>query len=328
MKRWSLIALCALCAATNGVAEDDGNANPVTPSPPATLAEAAPDFHVIESTPDRIDRMTVPVTIAGGGPYRFMVDTGSQATVVTRRIVDELALESVGRATVVGMASRADVELVRVEGLSFADRTFDDIHAPLLEQGHIGADGILGLDSLQGLRVLIDFRAETIAVGDPEVLGASRGYEIVVRARRKLGRLIITDARVDGVRASVIVDTGAQGSIGNLALKRRLRARELAEVEATDVNGGKIRGKRDYVRSFRIGRMHLNNLPIAFTDAPAFDALGLNDRPALVLGMRDLRLFDRIAIDFDSRRVLFDLPEEVASPGPAMRQLSPTRIGT
>ena len=43
---------------------------------------------------------------------------------------------------------------------------------------------------------------------------------------------------------------------------------------------------------------------------PAFEALGLNRKPALLLGMQDLRSFDRVAIDFSTRRILFDLPRE------------------
>jgi hypothetical protein len=49
---------------------------------------------------------------------------------------------------------------------------------------------------------------------------------------------------------------------------------------------------------------------IAYTDAPPFRALGLDQRPALFLGMRDLRALDRLAIDFSTRRIYFDLPKD------------------
>ena len=41
---------------------------------------------------------------------------------------------------------------------------------------------------------------------------------IVVTARNSAGRLILSDARIDGRRVDVIVDTGAQTSVGNPAL--------------------------------------------------------------------------------------------------------------
>lgn len=266
----------------------------------------------IESMTDYYQRMTVPVTIEGEGPFRFMIDTGAQATVVTRGLSDQLALKSLGTATVVGMASIEQVELVELDGLEFAERTFDNLHSPLLEARHVGADGILGLDSLQDLRVLIDFREGTIQVDDAEALGGNDGYEIVVRARRKLGRLIIADAEIDGVRTAVIIDTGAQGNLGNLALQERLRAKKLAEVTSTDVHGALLIGELDFADSVRIDEFELQNVPIAYADGPAFAALGLHKKPALILGMRDLRLFDRVAIDFESRTVLFDLPRGIA----------------
>lgn len=210
----------------------------------------------------------------------------------------------------VGTAARKQVELVQLDGLEFAARVFDALHAPLLEAHHIGADGILGPDSLQDLRVMVDFREGRIAVNDATALGGNRGYEIVVRARNKLGRLIITNATVDGVRTAVIIDTGAQGSMGNFALQKRLRARHAHDVTTTDVTGSVVKSPLGYAKLVEIGRMQITSVPIAFSDAPAFAALGLVGKPALVLGIGDLRNFDRIAIDFSKRTVLFDLPDD------------------
>ncbi|WP_162935736.1 retropepsin-like aspartic protease [Tsuneonella amylolytica] len=298
------------------------------PAPAPVLAaslEAVPDFadippeDLIDGTRDRYSRMTVPVTIGGKGPFRFMIDTGSQATVVTPRLREQLQMPSLGRATLVSIAARTEIDLVRVDGLAFGSRVFDGIHAPLLEAHHIGADGILGLDSLQDLRVLIDFRGETIAVGDGKELGGNKGYEIVVRARRKLGRLIITDADIDGVRTAVVVDTGAQGSMGNRALQRRLRVKDGIPLTSTDVTGTPITGNLGVARQVVIGRggvkrMELNAIRINYADAPAFAALGLANKPALILGIEDLRLFDRVAIDFSDRTLLFDLPDGTERP--------------
>jgi predicted aspartyl protease len=290
------------------------SANSAIPVPqevaePAPQAEAAgTEPQLVEVNQDYYERMTVPVTIDGQGPFRFMIDTGSQATVVTEGLKDKLGLELIGTATLVGMASRVPVEIFEVNGLEFASRTFDNIEAPMLKERNIGADGILGLDSLQDLRVMIDFRTDTIAVDDAKALGGNQGFEIIVRARHRLGRLIITQAKIDGVTTAIIVDTGAQNSIGNRALQRKLRARNQADFVTTDVNGVDLVGNLALAKSLDIQGLRLQNLSIAYADAPAFEALGLDKRPALILGMRDLRLFDRIAIDFETRRILFDVP--------------------
>ena len=258
---------------------------------------------------DRHERITVPVTIAGEGPYRFLIDTGSQATAVTRRVVTDLALEPTGQATLIAMGSREIVETISLNGLEFANRRLNGITAPLLKTQNIGADGILGLDSLQDLRVQIDFRENRMAVADAESLGGDVGFEIVVRARRKLGQMIITNARVNGVRTAVVIDTGAQNSIGNRVLRRKLRARDENEQQtSTDVNGTELHSDLAFARKLTIGGLELSRVPIGFAESPVFAALGLDKRPALVLGMNNLRLLNRVAIDFSSREILFDLP--------------------
>jgi predicted aspartyl protease len=263
---------------------------------------------------ERYDRMTVPVTIQGQGPFDFLIDTGAQATVLSRALADRLMLHDRDTATLVGMASTRQVETTPIEDFNLGSRSFYIRQAPVVEGEHIGgADGILGLDSLQNQRVLLDFAKREIAVADAEQLGGNRGYEIVVRARERLGQLIITTARLDGVQVEVIVDTGAQGSVGNLALLQRLRRnKELASAEMTDVNGISLGGVVRVARELDLGRASVQNFPILFADSRPFHSLGLANRPALILGMSELKLFRRVAIDFKTRRVLFDLPARVA----------------
>lgn len=283
-----------------------------TAAPPQTRVEepAEEDAESFELgvDRDRYERMTVPVTIAGNGPYRFFIDTGAQATVVTHGVTRDLGLEPTGRARLVAMGSSKIVETIDIDGLEFADRRVSGLTAPLLERTNIGADGILGLDSLQDLRVLLDFRADRITVADARTLGGNDGYEIVVRARRKLGQMIITDARLNGVRTAVIIDTGTHLSLGNLALLRKLRAKGSETLTATDVHGVAIERRLEVAKRLEIGQITLTGVPIGFADSPALAALGLEDRPALILGMGNLRMFERVAIDFASRRILFDLP--------------------
>ena len=287
-------------------------------------AEQAAIDHALER--DRYERLTVPVTIDGSGPYRFLIDTGAQATVVTHRIAEDLALPRRGQALLVAMGSAERVELVEVDELRFADRAITGLLSPLLHAANIGADGILGLDSLQDLRVLIDFREERMRVADAEALGGNAGYEIVVRARRKLGQMVITDATVDGIRVAVIIDTGAQSSTGNRALLRKLRARAQGEISATDVHGTLVVSDLSYVRELTIGGLTMGKVPIGFHDGPTFAALGLERHPALILGIANMRVFDRVAIDFARRQILFDIPG-AADPSRARAMFMPRRPG-
>ena len=277
-------------------------------------AEAPPPedtaIDILEIERERYERMTVAVTIQGQGPFDFLIDTGAQATVLSRDLADRLQLNDRGSAILIGMASSMTVETTPIEDFTLGSRSFYIRQAPVLERANIGeADGILGLDSLQDQRVLLDFVKREISVADAEQLGGGRGFEIVVKARELLGQLIITSARLDGVRVQVIVDTGAQGSVGNLALFNRLRRnRKLEDTVMTDVNGFTLGGVVRVAGELEMGRASIQNFPVLFADSRPFHILGLADEPALILGMSELKLFRRVAIDFKTQRVLFDMP--------------------
>lgn len=276
---------------------------------------------VLQMRPEIHDRLTVPVTIQGKGPFHFMLDTGAQATVLSIALADQLMLTDRRSATLIGMASRRGVETTMIPEFALGSRTFPIRVAPLVAPENIGgADGILGIDSLQGQRVLLDFKKRQISVAEAKQLGGNRGFEIIVKAREKLGQLIITHASIDGVRTAVLVDTGAQGTIGNPALLRVLRhTARLGESQMTDVNGEELSGITRMSGALKIGRAAINNFPVTFADSPTFHVLDLGDKPALILGMSELKLFNRVAIDFEQRRILFDLPREAVS------QHDPTR---
>jgi predicted aspartyl protease len=316
MRKFWLIPIMAL--GLLGAATPSADVTADDPASPIVAAnDIAPDFtkpqtEVLDLAQERHERLTLPVTIDGSGPYQFMIDTGSQATAVTQGINESLGLESLGMATLVGMASRRPVEVVELDRLEFGSNVIHNLAAPVLNRTHVGADGILGLDTLQDFRVLLDFRNETIAVQDVTRDKASQsGFDIIVRARHNRGQLLITDAKVEGVKAIVIIDTGAQTSMANLALRDRIRTKRAHDIITTDVNGVQMLGALTYVRSLQIEGLELSNVPLTFADAPAFEALGLKDKPVLSLGMRHLRMFDRVAIDFSRRRVLFDVPRAV-----------------
>ena len=269
----------------------------------------AGDTDVVQGDADRYSRMTVPVRIGNSGPLDFLIDTGAQNTVIATSVATRLALPAGRRATVIGIARRQQVDTVEGDEILLGRRSFYGVLAPLLEREHIGADGILGIDSLQDQRVLLDFRRNLIAVDDAKALGGDRGYEIIVRARRRSGQLIMTEATIDGIHVDVVIDTGAQSTIGNLALQRVLARRVQGEKAVLNsVTGQQVLADVAFARTLTFGGLDINNVGIAFTDAPPFGHLGLKKKPALLLGMRELRAFNRVAIDFSTRKVLFDLP--------------------
>ena len=161
----------------------------------------APEVEIIELEHERYRRMTVPVTIGGEGPFRFMIDTGAQATVLSRDLADRLAAATTAStATLVGMASRRPVE-------TDADRRRHARQPQLLHpparrwskaRTSAGPTASSGSTACRTSACCSTSSSSEISVADAEELGGNRGYEIVVRARERLGQLIITEARLDG----------------------------------------------------------------------------------------------------------------------------------
>jgi len=50
-------------------------------------------------------------------------------------------------------------------------------------------------------------------------------------------------------------------------------------------------------------------MPVGFGDVHLFGKLGLRDRPAILLGMDALRLFQRVSVDFARKEVRFLRPD-------------------
>ncbi|MCW0196916.1 retroviral-like aspartic protease family protein [Sphingopyxis sp.] len=295
-------------------------AMPSTPVPPATGETLAPPVLV---TPfiqpfdlDATRRMAVKVMVGGEGPFSFLVDTGAERTVIARELAERLGLAEGAKLKMATIGGSAVVPSYRVAAVEMANLRLAAIDAPALLGRHLGAAGLVGVDMLEGRRVLIDFRKESMEILETRKRARPIIHDddaIVVTARNAAGRLILSDARIDGKRIDVIVDTGAQTSVGNLALQRlvvRRRANLLPFTPATlsAVTGEDVSAQRTAIKRITLNGLDVNNLPISFADSQAFRALGLQERPALLLGMDGLALFDRVEIDFPNRRVVFDLP--------------------
>lgn len=272
-----------------------------------------PEAEIIDLEEDRSERMTVPVSIEGKGPFAFVIDTGAERTVISRKIADRLALEDEDPAELMSIAGTSMVDMVYVPSLTLGQKSYNGLVSPVLAAQHIGAEGILGLDGLQDQRILFDFVLNQIFIEDADAeRSRPLSREIVVTAKRRSGQLIFTDATISGLKVNVIVDTGAQVSIGNVKLQKRLlrRAKELGDDKLLiAVTGDTLGVEFGRIRDFRIGRARFDSLSVAFADAPPFERFGLADKPTLLLGMDVLRKFDQVAIDFPNRKIHFLTPK-------------------
>ena len=263
---------------------------------------------------DQSDRMTVPVTLGGKGPYRFLVDTGADRTAISRELANGLKLAAGDEASLHSISGVSTIDTVTVPTLQLTRKEIRNINAPLLASQNMGADGILGTDSLRFQRVMFDFQAQTLSV----VPSAAPDFKaepgtIVVEGVRKNGRLVVTEATANGRSLTVVVDTGSQVSVGNAALRKALLGAKVLgpseQVVLESVTGDKINGDYMTVKELQIGGVTLKDPAIVFANAHTFKQLGFEKQPALLLGMNAMRAFKKVSIDFASRKLRVVLPE-------------------
>jgi predicted aspartyl protease len=298
-------------------------AAPAAAQPQTTVVDAIPGPPEIDRTTttediafknDHHDRMTIPVRVGGKG-YRFLVDTGADRTAVSTALAADLRLTSGPMATLHSVTGITAVRTANVPNLKITDSRARSIEAPLLERMNMGADGILGVDSLRSQRVLFDFRTRVISI-----VPSARRFEredkdaIVVSGRLKRGHLIVTSARANHVPVVVVLDTGSELTMGNAALRARLEARRKLgvgePVEMMSVTGKKLVGVVFKLKQVEIGDVVLKDLVVMFSDAPIFTSLNLENKPAVLLGMNAMRAFDRFSIDFARKEMRMVVPTE------------------
>jgi predicted aspartyl protease len=279
-------------------------------------AAAGEEASIVDARPDQTRRMSVSVFVNGQGPFRFLVDSGADSTAVSDRLAARLQLQSSGTAILHSISGESSVAMVRIDRLVVSNRSVSGITAATLRQEDIGADGLLGIDSLQGQRMTLDFRSNLmmITAGEKRPQSEARrgdeGEVIVVRGRRYAGQLVLTDAHIGRTRVRVVIDTGAEWSVANLALRRELvrrRAGDPSRIELIGVDGQGLTADVAIVPELAISDLRLRNIPIAFADAHPFRTFRLDDIPAMLLGMDVLSQMDQVSVDFLSRTVRFVL---------------------
>ncbi len=285
---------------------------PIAEPPPAASAPTP----VIVAFGDEGTRMTVPVEIAGSGPFRFIVDTGAQRTVISRQLATTLGLPAGRNVRVTAMADSVNVGTVIIPSINLGDIGGKAIEAPALEAGNLGAPGMLGIDTLQNHALAIDFDKQEMTV-TPSLKRLPKDEfardEIVVRAKSLFGQLVVTDAFYGGTRVRVIIDTGSAVTMGNPALRKRVarNIKQMTPIAMMSVTGTYLNADYTQVSRISLGNIQMADIPVAFADALPFRRFGLTDKPALLLGMDTLKLFRRVRIDFANREIRFLLPRNV-----------------
>ncbi len=284
---------------------------------PGPAAAVPPDFDAPRLLTNLLTRMALPVSINGARVPPFVLDTGAGRTVVSAELAQAMKLPPGPDVLVHGITAAQMAPTVRIARFDIGQRNFRNLIAPVFPRAALAADGLIGLDALGRFRLTLDVAARRVDL-DPsgaDILpngsasaNPSRLSRVGEATRRgSLGQLILLAASADGVQIEAFVDSGAQYSIGNLALLRAVGGEQagLNPITIYGVTGQVLAAGSGRVSNLRLGRQALGATPLLFADLHAFEALDLIDRPALLVGADLLYRFRRVTLDFGRSRMVF-----------------------
>jgi hypothetical protein len=286
---------------------------------PLAAQEPAPPF--IDADRFRRGRMLVPVRIDGRGPFAFAVDSAANASVIASDLADTLALPPAGEVAMHTLIAREVVGTVRTGRVQTGALDARDVRLALASRiGLDGVDGLIGTDLLAGLRLDLHFqgvrRTRVTASrrsGDRFFDARRPSARLVHAVERRFGELLMIEAQAGGSPAVAILDTGAQVSIGNQALARAARTSPIVLRDGSAVSrvqsptGRSADAQPMMLSGLRFGGLSMGRLPLLIGDFHTFDLWGLADRPAMLMGIDVLGLFESVAIDLKRGDVVFEV---------------------
>ncbi|HET7063061.1 MAG TPA: retropepsin-like aspartic protease [Rudaea sp.] len=240
--------------------------------------------------------------INGKGPFRLVLDTGATHSAVTADAAQALGLAQSDTEQMVlhGVTGSATVPTITVEHMAVGDLDLRSQRLAIVANALGGADGILGTEGLVDKRITIEFRNDRITIARSRMERA--GYRFIVVPFNLVNGLPVVDAQIGGVLAKAIIDTGGEGTIGNIALRDALMRRRHKEVTLADgiigITLDVQPGSRIDIPPIVLGGLGLQGVSVTTGDLEIFKEWHMTRTPVLLVGMDVLGLFDTLIIDY------------------------------
>jgi predicted aspartyl protease len=212
--------------------------------------------------------IVIPVTVNGAGPYEFLLDTGTNTTLVSAEFARQLRLRPIDRIELVTVAGSQIVPRARLESLTVGAKTAKKVEALFSELREARAVkpeicGVLGMNFLAQFNYLINYRERRIEFEDDVELENSLGGERL-RLECYEGRAIVLARSASKESWRLALDSGITNLLLFAADWRDLKL-DWAQGEPqrltarTDLGSQVVWQKR--LRSFQIGGANFYDLP-------------------------------------------------------------------
>lgn len=271
----------------------------------AAYQSAAPeDFAMGPTRSDRLGRVVAPISVNGQGPFRFIVDTGANRSVLSQALAERLGLATTGTGEVHSVHGVSTAQLVEVQSLQYGGLALNGAALPMLDGAVLaGEHGLLGVDGMRGRRLRMDFERNCIEIMPSREARRLRGWANI-RGELRFGHLVVIRGAINGVRVNLLVDTGSDTSLANNALRDALNARvrdgrRLDFTIAYTAGDQVVLNQAMLIQRLSIGDLEIRNITAYVGDFHIFNLWGLQSEPTLLVGMDVLSQARGLAIDYE-----------------------------
>jgi Aspartyl protease len=278
-----------------------------SPQEAVTVRGQTPSL-TLQTWVDLYGRPTAQVMLNGQGPFRFVVDTGSNTTVISTRVARLLALPVLPARIVHGVTGSMSAQFGRLRRVETGRSSNENLAVAILDAPAFEElDGILGMDMFANRRIRFNFARKTVDFEQ----AARRTQRLPIRANVRLrqGLLLEAEGRIGNMRARCVLDTGCDTSIINTTLFNALRSpaalrrRNAVPPRIVGVTNQELRGVWAALPEVNLIGLKIRQLTVAAADVPVFDLWGLSQAPAMLVGMDILSQVETLVIDYRRREV-------------------------
>ena len=216
--------------------------------------------------------IVIPVTVNGAGPYEFVLDTGSNTTIISAEFARSLRLRPIDRVELVTVAGSQTVPRAQLESLSVGAKTAPNpeaLFSDLREVRAVKAEirGVLGMNFLARFNFVINYRQRRIEFEDEDEFENSlRGARLPIECDD--GRALINSAGKERLR--LMLDSGTSTLILFNASERRLRlnfAQDEPQAFQVSSDLGSQTAWQKRLRYFSVGGVDFYDLPVALLES-------------------------------------------------------------
>ena len=247
----------------------------------------------------------VSMLVNGQGPFDFVLDTGTDTSIVDPSVARQASLPSLGQIeleTVAGPQTLTRSSLHNLAAGPVQAENLEVLVQDLSEMRNVDPhiQGIAGQNFLSHFNYLLDYRKRSIRIEAAHEIRDSIGGESVPMERRENMMIVPTETQSQGgAKLHLLLDSGANLVV---LLRRpdqgldRVNRQDWLAVTASGQNGMQV----GQVRALKVGSEEFRNLAVALPPAQSADEERVED------GLLPTSLFNAVYVNNQERFLVFN----------------------